>query len=44
MIDIKKQVLKSQINWCDNNIKQLSDSVEYWKKEKARFTSELAIL
>lgn len=32
---------KVKKKWWGNNIKRLSDSVEYWEKEKARFTSEL---
>jgi len=39
--ELKRIVLKSQIDWCDINITQLSESMEYWKNEKTNFISKL---
>jgi len=39
--ELSKVVLKSQIDWCDINIKQLSESVEYWENQKKELVSEL---
>lgn len=39
--ELAKSVLDSNLIWCNNNIKTLSESLEYWKKEKAKILLEL---